>query len=101
MSRVMGSVRRTSFAAIRARFRREKAPAILPAMDERAARDYLEQRVRATLNMSTEQFVAEYKAGTLPDTSRIHGLAMLTGETLRPRGRSGQRTNHRKEPVRG
>jgi hypothetical protein len=73
----------------------------LTAMDEKETREYFESRVRSVLGISPEQFIRDYRAGRLPDTSRVHSLAMLTGETLRARKRSRQRADHRKEPVGG
>jgi hypothetical protein len=57
-----------------------------PPLSPVESRELLDRRSRASLGISGDEFVRRLRAGDLPDTSAVHGLAMLAGEVLSPAG---------------
>lgn len=61
----------------------------LPPLSPAESRALLDQRSRASLGISGDEFVRRLRTGDLPDTSVVHGLAMLAGEVLSPTRSTG------------
>lgn len=87
MQRVAGSVRhRLGAAVIRAGLRLRGRGGLSSDVDYRRplsrseARAILDERTRQHLGLNADQFIEALRAGSLPDTSTVRGLAMLAGE---------------------
>lgn len=86
---MVGSLAAVSRVGVRLRRRvRRSQEDYLPPLSPSETRQLLDTRARRNLNMSADEFVRRLKAGDLPDTSVVQGLAMLVGEDLSSRAGS-------------